>query len=711
MNERVRPELLSRKAVVYVRQSNPHQAREHDESRRRQHALLEEAINMGFARVEEIVDDVGVSASLGSRREGFDRLLRDVGSGHVGCVFALESSRLARNGVDWHTLLEICACVGTMVKDADGLWDPREANDRLVLGIKGTVSEFEIGLLQRRAQESIVSLAARGEVVTNPPIGYIVNDNREFEKTPDAMVRAALDGVFEAFRRLGSLGGVLRELRAANAELPRYRRRQGCTRVVWDRPNASLVRCLLNNPTYAGIYVYGRTRCAVEVSEGRARKARQRRVPREQWRFVHDNHHEGYISAEEYEANQRRLADNRAGDSARGAARKGAALLSGLLRCAQCGKRLSVTYPRKNQITYLCAGGDAFGGESEHERFAFAGKELDEAVVDEVLAVLGPIGIEESLTGWERISDERRAHLKDLRESLEEARRREVAARLRFDAVDPANRAVAARLEQRWDDALLTVEQAAERLREAERERERLTDEERGRLIELACDVRAVWEHPATEIKQKKRIIRCVIKSIVIDRCLEKRRINAVIHWEGGVHTRLSVRALGTGVTRKALAPEQVEAIRVFATVFDDEQAARLLNRHGLLTGRGLTWTAERLYGVRRYHRIPACPSADRRYGTLAEVARRLNLGTSDVKRLIERGVLPAARPLPSGPYVIDFQDVELPGMQAAIAALGDDGQTDLFDRLPRDERNQSGKDVDFSDSMPTIEEEKDEHL
>jgi DNA invertase Pin-like site-specific DNA recombinase len=464
--DQIQPSHRQRAAYVYVRQSSMHQVHNHRESRRRQYSLTEKARALGFADVVVIDDDQGRSGSGAEERPGFGRLLAAVCEGKVGAVLALEASRLARNNRDWHHLVDLCALTGTLVIDDDGVYDPRLLNDRLVLGLKGSMAEFELGLLRQRAQEALRGMIARGEVLWEVSVGFLRTEDNRLEMTPDRQVQQALRGVFARFRALGSARQVLLWYVQEKIPLPCIRRGGSGREVTWELPTYKRIHALLTNPTYAGAFCHGRTATRVAVVNGRAKKTHGHRLPLGQWHVLLRDHHPGYITWEEFEANQRQLAANAAmrGDDTSGAAKSGPALLAGLLRCGRCGRKLHVGYcgtggrvPR-----YYCRDGHLNHG--TERCISFGGLRVDEAVVAAVLEAVQPAGVEAALHAWDQALRQGDDKQRALELALEKARYEAERARRQYDAVEPENRLVAGELEARWEQALKAVKDMEGRL-------------------------------------------------------------------------------------------------------------------------------------------------------------------------------------------------------------------------------------------------------
>ena len=447
---------LGRQAFVYVRQSTQDQLLHNHESRRRQYALADRAQQLGWAQPVVIDDDLGRSGG-GVARPGFERLLLAICEGRVGIVLAVEASRLARNGRDWHTLLEFCGLVGCLLADEDGLYDPRLPNDRLLLGMKGTMSEMELSILRQRSLEALRQKARRGELFLGVAVGYVKVRHDRIAKDPDQRVREALGLVFRKFAEFQSIRQVHLWLRQEQVLLPSVETVEDGRRIVWKLPVYNTVRGLLTNPVYGGAYAFGRTASRVTVENGRKRISRGHRRDREEWDVLIVDHHEGYISWGEFERNQRLIADNAncRGLMARGAVRRGDALLAGLLRCGHCGRRLHVSYSGTDGycVRYNCRGAHINHG--TRPCIAFGGLRVDAAVATEVLRLLDPLGVEAALEAIAMREGEQAETRRQAELALTQARYEADLARRQYDAVDPANRLVAAELERRWNDRLV----------------------------------------------------------------------------------------------------------------------------------------------------------------------------------------------------------------------------------------------------------------
>jgi excisionase family DNA binding protein len=664
---KIAPEHLGRQAFVYVRQSTQDQILHNHESRRRQYGLADRARQLGWTEPVVIDDDLGRSGG-GVARPGFERLLLAICEGRVGIVLAVEASRLARNGRDWHTLLEFCGLVGCLLADEDGVYDPRLPNDRLLLGMKGTMSEMELSILRQRSLEALRQKARRGELFLTVAIGYVKVRRDRIAKDPDRRVQEAIGLIFRKFAEFQSIRQVHLWLRQEGVLTPAVETDGEGRRVVWKPPVYNTIRAILTNPIYGGAYAFGRTASRVTVENGRKRVSRGHRRNREAWDVLIVDHHEGYVSWAEFERNQRLIADNAncRGLMARGSVRRGDALLAGLLRCGHCGRRLHVSYSGTDGfcVRYSCRGAHINHG--TQTCIGFGGMRVDAAVSAEVLRLLTPLGVEAALaavaTRDAEISDTRRqAQL-----ALTQARYEADLARRQYDAVDPANRLVAAELERRWNDRLAEVQRQEERLAAIDAGKPSLSAAETERLLSLGGDLEAAWSHPGATAETRKRILRAVLEEVVAT--LTEQRIELLLHWRGGDHTRLSVLRNRTGLHRWSSDAEVRDLIRGLARQQEDSAIAATLNRLGKRTGRDNPWTEARVRSFRSHHRVPAYrpgEMAERGELTLEEASRRLGVSKMTVLRLIGDGAISARQVCKGAPWAITEAQIAtlIPGM------------------------------------------------
>ena len=531
-----------RTAIVYVRQSTQRQLLHNQESTRLQYGLTERAVDLGWPRDRILVidDDLGRSGATAEGRPGFQRLVAEVGLDHVGIILGIEMSRLARSCRDWHQLLEVCAIFGTLIGDLDGLYDPSNYNDRLLLGLKGTMSEAELHVLKQRMLQGRKAKARRGELGFAVPIGYVRRPSGEIVKDPDERAQSVIDVIFDQFDACGTLYGVLRYLVRNKIELP-VRARHGANKgeLEWNRPNIATLHHLLHNPTYAGAYAFGRTKTDPRLKLPGRRGTGRRDVPRENWEVLIKDRLPAYITWERYEGNRDQLAKNRARQL--GVARNGPALLSGLLMCGRCGKRMMVSYPgsARGAQRYECAQDSRTYATGRCS--SFAGRVLNDQVSQLVLRALEPAALEVSLQVARDIEAERGRLEKHWRQQLERAQYEVERALRQYNAVEPENRLVARSLERQLE-MKLAAQQALEQQyhRMLSQQPVALTEYERESIRALATNIPALWKSQTTTDAERQTIIRQIVErvSVIAD---DTEKLSAVIHWIGGNKTNLSL--------------------------------------------------------------------------------------------------------------------------------------------------------------------------
>ena len=667
---KITPEHLAREAYVYVRQSTADQLLNNPESRRRQYALVARAHELGWEQVIVIDEDLGRSGG-GQVRPGFERLLAAICDGTAGAVLAIEASRLARNGRDWHTLLEFCAFVNSLIIDEDGIYDPRLINDRLLLGWKGTFSELELSIFRQRSREALRLKAARGELYMLVAIGYRRGADDRLEQDPDRRIREALSLVFRKFSDIGSVRQLALWLRQEGIDLPVAVYGPQGRAVQWRPPRYHMVDRLLTNPIYAGAYVFGRTGSRVRLEGGRKVIVRGFVRRREEWEVLIRDHHDGYISWEEYDRNQKIIAGNAnmKGTMVAGSVRNGGGILVGLLRCGHCGRKLKVLHHARRDTRYICNREMDYA--SDKKCIAFNNMRVDAAVSAEVLRAISPLGIDAAL---QLIADREQASGERLRQSemaLQQARYEVTHARRQYDAVDPDNRLVASELERRWNERLAAAARLEEQIRSLQNEQPRvLCDDERAALLALADDLPRLWSHPAASSETRKRILRAVLKEIIVT--VEASRLRLVLHWQGGDHTRLEVAKNRTGQNRWKTDVETVQLVRDLARILPDHSIAPLLNRLGIRSAKGQSWTQLRVRNFRSVHRITVYREGERaarRELILTEAASCLGVHRMTIIRLIRDGLLPARQTCVGAPYLIQEEDLDRPAVRRALAA------------------------------------------
>ena len=661
MNSKITADHLARRACVYIRQSTPDQVKYNLESKRRQYGLADHARALGWQDVEVVDDDLGVSGE-GIPRSGFERLLRAVCEGKVGAVFSIEASRLARNGREWHTLLEYCSIVGTLLIDAETIYDPRLTNDQLLLGIKGTLSEMEVATFRERAQSALMQMAQRGALVRRVAIGYVKGVDGRMEKDPDARVRGAIDLILRKFAELRSARQVYFWLNQQQIPLPSARGPEDAQEIIWQPARYHAVHSVLKNPIYAGAYAYGRSQTVRRLEAGQKRVVRQRRRRREQWSVLILNHHEGYIDWDVYESNQKVIADNENARSGavRGAIRNGEALLAGLLRCGHCGAKLLTQYPRRQVIRYQCSG--YIQNRAQVCCVMFGGLRADRLVSEQLLQCLAPLGLGAAMEAIEVLQGASDDRVQQKRLALERARYEVTHARRQYDAVDPENRLVASELERRWNQALTTESQLEAELILLQEARERpLSEAQKRELLEFARDLPRLWDDPRSSSSEyKKRLLRIALKEIIAT--CEGEAIRLVLHWQGGDHTQVEFQKLRSGKHRYAADKELVDIVGALARIEPDVRIAAILNRNQRRTAHGQLWTAARICSLRDYHEIPVYCEGEREARKemfVGEASDLLGVTSTTVLRLIRLKKLPATQACVGAPWIMRRADVE----------------------------------------------------
>src|ERR1700750_2456305 len=657
---KITSEHLVRGACVYIRQWTADQLVHNHESQRRQYGLADRARQLGWTCVEIIDDDLGRSAG-GINRPGFERLLAAICEGRVGAVFAIEASRLARNGRDWDSLIEFCGLVGTIIVDEDGLYDPRHPNDRLLLGMKGTMSELELSLFRQRSHEALKQKARRGALFLGVAAGYLRIGRDRIEMDPDQRVQDALRLVFTKFTELQSVRQVHVWLRDEGIALPVacHTAAEG-RRIALNAPVLNTVHNILTNPVYAGAYAFGRTMSKVSVEDGRKRVNRGLRRPLAEWDVLLKDQHEGYISWSQFERNQQVIADNATGKGSaavRGAVRRGELLLAGLLRCGHCGRKLYVGYGGKAG-RYYCQG--ALVNHGTQRCISFGGLRVDHAVGSEVLRVLKPLGINAAAKALEAQTSETSAAQKQLDLALQQARFSAAHARRQYDAVDPDNRLVAGELERRWNEALQVVYGLEGEVAALEARKPALLGEkERRHLLQLGADLELAWSHPAATAATRKRILRGALYEIVVR--IEGSLMEMVLHWQSGDHTALKLKMNGAGKHRWTVPEDTLSLIRELARLMPDQQIARLLNRAGKPTGRGNGWTKARVCSFRNHHGIAVYRDsewAERGEISLEAAAQIMDVSIMTALLMVRRGIIKGRQLCRGAPWVIKVEDM-----------------------------------------------------
>ena len=669
---KIKPQHLARKAIVYLRQSSEKQVRQNLESQRLQFDLAERVRALGWREVEVISSDLGASAAIGSAsREGFERVLSSVALGEVGMVASREVSRLSRTDKDWCRLLEVCQLFETLIGDEQQVYDLSQLDDQLVLGIKGTLSVVELKVLRQRMQAGQESKARRGELFKRLPVGYVLDATGKVVLHPDRRVSEAIQLVFEKFRALWSVRQTFQWFRDHDVELPANPIRG--TQLVWKVPSQSLVRDILRNPFYAGAYVWGRRPMEAVLVDGRLEKRQGAFRAPEQCRVFIPDHHPGYIDWASYQDNQRmtrRNAVNWKDNESTAAIRAGQGLLTGLLRCGHCGRKLHVRYwgGTGTNARYLCKGDYDDGGQY---CIGFGGASVDRRLSQELLNVISPLGVEASLKAIEELDAGETAQRTTLSSKLEQLQYEANKAFEQYDVVDARNRLVAAELERRWNEKLEEIDSVRQRLASLEDKRRSLSCEQEARIRLMGERFAAVWHSDDCPSTLKKMIFRTAVEEIVVLADKPNNTLHFTLHWNGGVHTELEMqRSRSTAETATPL--EALEIIRRMAVRFGDDQIASVLNRLGYSTGKGLRWNQNRVATARRNHSIVGQKRAlrDPERVSLNEAGRLCGVSTHTIGRLVKAGVLEGEQVAPRAPWEIRRSDLDKEPVQSILEQL-----------------------------------------
>ena len=615
---------------------------------------------------------MGRSASGTVARPGFDRLVAWLCAGKVGAVLRFDASRLARNGRDWHHLLELCGLVEARVIDQDGIYNPCRPNDRLLLGMKRSISEFELGVLRARMLDAARAKAKRGELRLSVPFGYVWHRETGLGLDPDLRLQEVIRLVFARFRELGSARQVHLSMVAERIHFPRPSDEGRMTSFEWLPIRYRNVISILKNPFYAGVYVYGKSEKRTEIVEGRARKSYGHGKPIGTWEVMIKEHHEGYIGWAKYERNQKQLASNTYGwPGGAKSSRGGRALLSGMLTCGRCGRRLAVSYTGNPQSrpVYRCDKPNLMMGLPRC--MTFGGPRVDAAIAKELLRAVEPMAIEAALEA-ERVQRERQdEQQRILTLELEQARYEARLAERRYAACDPDNRLIAAQLEKAWEVALRRVEDL--QAHQSSREQEKV-ELDAGALADLAQDLAAAWHAPGVTMRARQQLVRSLIVNIVVDVDDQARDVVLTIHGRRlAPFEDAAPPGLTYGRATPALRSDPAAILVVAEPVIVIVAGQASLNRMGIPTGQGKTWTAKRVGSVRRVRNIHAYLSADKggEWLTMTEAAKTLGVTNHAIRRLIKTKILAADQVVPGAPFQIRASDLETDAVTAAIARKG----------------------------------------
>jgi DNA invertase Pin-like site-specific DNA recombinase len=665
-NNKIKPTHLQRCAYVYVRQSTATQVEYNRESTKRQYKLVDRAIGFGWSKqqVKVIDEDLAQSGSSSAQRHGFTTMTADVALGQVGLILSIEVSRVARNNADWYRLLDLCSVTDTLIGDEDGLYHPGLFNDRLLLGLKGTMAEAELHVIRARLEGGIRNKAVRGELHRGLPVGFVWGEHDgEILMHPDQAVTGAIHTVFEKFAQMGSVRQVWLWFQSKKLRFPLQT--NTLPDIKWVSASYHAIHSVLTNPVYAGVYAYGKTRQQCFVDETGQVKKRVKRLPQSQWAvFIHD-HHKGFIDWETYEMIKNRIAQNTrpVAHKATGAIREGAALLQGLATCGKCGRRLRVYYQGKHSTPgYYCAANKVMEGRAEH-CMRVGGVKIDQAVTEAFLDAITPAAMEAALVAEKNIEADHDAAIAQWQLQVERLSYEADRAERRYRAVEPENRLVARTLETQWELSLSKLKDAKKELERRQRSRpKRLTADQRASIRNLGEDLKQVWQAPTTTHREKKELLQTLLEEVNIAVQRETSKAHLILRWKGGVISEIDVNLLYRRVPPIRTDQDTIELVRRLAAHYPDAVIAGILNRQGRKTARGDRFTANKVGGLRRYWKIPrfdaASAPSDGELVTIKKAADILGVAASTVHRWLADGFIAGEQITPGAPWQIRMSEV-----------------------------------------------------
>jgi len=660
-SERIKATHLQRCAYVYVRQSTASQVQHNRESTDRQYKLADRALRLGYPKeqVKIIDEDLARSGSGTSDRSGFTMMTTEVALGHVGLILSIEVSRVARNSADWYRLLDLCGVTDTLIGDEDDLYHPGLFNDRLLLGLKGTMAEAELHVIRARLEGGIRNKAARGQLRRGLPVGFVWGEeDGDVLFHPDQAVTGAIQCVFDKFTEMGSARRVWLWFRSQGIVFPSQS--NSFPDIQWVTPTYTGIHQVLTNPVYAGAYVYGKTHQERFVDQSGHLRKRIRRLPRSQWAVLLHDHHKGFIDWDTYTMNQRRIASNThpSPHQPSGAIREGAALLQGSATCGRCGRRLRVYYQGRNSTPgYYCSANTLANGRGIH-CLRVGGVQIDEAVTRAFLDTIAPAGIETALLAEETLQADHEATLKQWRLQVERARYEAERAERRYRAVEPENRLVARTLEANWENRLADLASAEAELTQRQSQYPgTLTDEQRKRIRSLGDDLMRVWEAPTTTYRDRKELLRTLLEEVNIT--IEKGNPNAhlILRWRGGAASELDLHLKRRNTPPIRTDEDTIDLVRRLAVHYPDGVIAGIVNRQGRHTAHGERFTANKIGNLRRYWKIsrfdPATTPSEGELVTVQKAAQILGLAPSTLHRWLSDGFIAGEQVTPGAPWRI----------------------------------------------------------
>ena len=663
MIQKIQPQHLKSPAYIYLRQSTMGQVRLHQESTKRQYALKEKAIQLGWQsnNIKMLDADLGLSGAQTEHREDFKILVADVSMNKVGAVFALEASRLSRSNADWYRLLELCSLTDTLIIDEDGCYHPADFNDQLLLGLKGTMSQAELHFIRARLQGGKLNKAKRGELRFPLPVGYCYNEQKQTVIDPNQEVQGAIRMLFDKFRETGSAYAVVHYFGSHSLSFPK--RSYGgiwAGKLIWGRLTHERVLGVLKNPCYTGAYVYGRHKYQKSLSkEGKIQKYMQV-VPQDAWQVLIKDHHDAYLSWDDYHINQSVIATNCThGDHIESAkaARKGSALLQGLLLCSDCGRRMTVRYTgsQGRYPIYQCTWKKREGLAS-CACLSIRADIIDDTITKRLLEVVQSDQITFALQAYNQLNQRNQRLEKQWRMRVQQAEYEAQLAQKRYEEVDPSHRLVAATLESNWNKALINVDKTRDDMeRQLNQNTLPITADNKDLLLSLCDDLPRLWQAPSTQSKDKKRIIRLLLKDVTIKK--ENYKLRLQLRWQGGANETIIVDAPRKTHERWRHSPETVEKVKQLSQHFDDAAIADYFNEHGIKTNKKNPFTVGSIKWIRYKHNIPAWDYRKPNELTVNEAMSKFGVSRHVVYYWINTGVIKARKPKPGRPFCLSLSE------------------------------------------------------
>jgi DNA invertase Pin-like site-specific DNA recombinase len=673
--EAILPWHLERIAFVYLRQSSPSQVRRNTESAARQRRMQQHVAALGWPdhQINVLGGDTGNSGSSQHGRDDYQGMLEAVVAQRAGLICACELSRLVRDNQDWNQLVRICRYKGVLLADEHRVYNPANSQDRVLLGIQGAFTEYELAMITERMQQSRAQKAARGELYEGFPPGYISRHESLYEKHPDPRVQRAIEKVFREFESCPSGLQLLRRLLEERFRLPMVPHGKDWRDVEWRTPLYRQLMDMLRNPAYAGIYVRGRYKTFTVLDDyGHTRKKR-RRMPREQWEVFLEGHHDAYISKAAWERNLAKIADNAHMSQAmcKQSPQNGTGLMVGLLRCRRCGHKLHAAY-NKGRVSYVCRGGDTQRNARGKCCFCFRATRVEERLAEIILEAICPAAIAAAREAAEQLAANREQERQLIVDRIEAHRETEMRAAREYKKTDATYATVRQKLSREWEEALLALQRQQEELNRFDSQRPQApTAEQQRELDKLKRDVRTIWHHPKASMVLKKQIVRTLVEEIVADLEKPQNDIVLTIHWAGGHHTVL--REPTHWKKQPGARKDLKRIIGTLRKVLEDDAIATVLNRSKLRTSDGATWTASAVAGFRKQYRIrsfSAHAKAQNGWMTQADAATCLGISPMSMTRLVQIGIIPAQQPHPGMPCVIKQSSLNHERVQRAVKQL-----------------------------------------